>query len=110
MGIGKMKYLIALQCQSLVPDGRGGLMPTPGSNGWQTVDRVFADIELPHRLTALVWQGQVSSEIIHKFSIWRREDVRIGWQVLWDNRIFSVAHTYLFNQRVMVLVVREVER
>ena len=109
MGIGKMKYLVDLQSPARVPDGMGGLKPTAGTNGWQTADSVFADIELPHRLTSLVWQGQVSSEILLKFSIWRREDVRIGWQVLWDNRIFSVAHTYLLNQRVMVLVVREVE-
>lgn len=108
--IGKMKYLVALQCPDLTADGRGGLMPTAGTNGWQTVDSVFANIELPHRLTSLVWQGQASSEILLKFAIWKREDVRIGWRVLWDHRVFSVAHTYLFSQLVMVLVVREVER
>ena len=104
--IGKMKYLVTLQSpNNNTPDGQGGYRA-----GWTDVASVFANIELPHRLTSLVWQGQVSSEILHKFAIWKRSDVRIGWRVLWDGVIFTVAHTYLFDQKTLVIVCREVER
>jgi head-tail adaptor len=107
--IGKKKYRITLQKPNLVEDGRGGFKPAPETNGWQTVANVFADIELPHRLTSLMWQGQVTSEILHKFNIWRRDDVQVGWQILWNGQVFSVAHKYLFNQLEMVVVGKEVD-
>lgn len=107
--VGKKKYLITLQSPNLVPDGAGGQKPAPGTNGWQDVTSVLADIELPHRLTSLMWQGQVTSEVLHRFNIWKRTDVQIGWQIVWENHLFTVAHIYPFNQLEMVLVGREVD-
>lgn len=107
--VGKMKYLITLQQQqNMVSDGMGGYKPATG-DGWADVATVFANIELPHRLSTEIWQGQLASEILFKFAIWRRDDVRIGWRCTWNNKIFLVMHTYLFDQLTTVVVCKEVE-
>lgn len=102
MIIGRMGWRIILQQPVKTPDGMGG-----SSSDWQDVATVWAEFRIPNtkELTAI---GTMISDLIRQISIRRRRDVRRGWRVLNDGRIYLVKHTYDFDLETTVLVCQEV--
>jgi SPP1 family predicted phage head-tail adaptor len=105
MGIGQMDKKIILQKPVKVTDGQGGRKPS-----YETVTSVWAEFIRPS-IQTVESAGTIVSEMLRKMIIWKRSDVRRGWQVLFGNRTFSVEHSYDDdNPLKMVLVCKEVVR
>lgn len=100
--IGKMNKKITLQQPVNIPDGRGGYKKT-----YETVTSVWAEFLTPNVSTEEA-NGTIISEVMRKVSIWRRNDVKKGWRVLWGNRILSIEHTYEYGDALTTLVCKEV--
>jgi len=102
MIIGRMNWRITLQQPVKLADGMGG-----SKSEWRDVAVVWAEFRIPNakELTAM---GTVISDLVRPISIRRRRDVKRGWRVLNDGRIYDVQHTYDIDFETTILVCREV--
>lgn len=99
---GELQYLITLQEYRRTPDGQGGF-----KSEWVTVAKVMAKFAKP-KLATVQEDGTIISDMTREISIRRRTDIRKGWRVLYEGRIFDVEHTYDYDRTTTVLVCREV--
>lgn len=102
MSVGKMDKKIILQKPVKVADGMGGSKTT-----WQDVTAVWAEFITPN-VSTTVMQGTIASELMRKLSIWKRDDVRMGWRVLKGNKTYSVEHAYPYDDLHTTLICKEV--
>ena len=102
MIIGKMNWRITLQRPVKIPDGMGG-----SKSDWQDIAVVWAEFRNPN-MKELTAMGTVVSDLIRQISIRRRKDIKRGWRVLNNSRIYEVQHTYDINLETTMLVCQEV--
>ncbi|SFM09166.1 phage head closure protein [Pelosinus propionicus] len=104
MGVNRKTKLIVLKKPVKPPDGRGGSKPT-----YETAATVWAEFWKP-TITAVESTGTIISELIRKIAIWRRSDIRKGWQVVYNKRTYNVEHAYDHEKNETMLVCKEVVR
>ena len=108
MSIGKMKKKIILRKPDVVSDSRGGRKTRiDGSDGFTDVATVWAEFITPN-VSLVESQGTIVSEMTRKISIWKRNDVKMGWQVTYGTKTSLVEHAYEYSDTLMTLVCREV--
>ena len=99
---GRKNKRIQLQKNVKTPDGQGGY-----ASEWATVTTVWAETKRP-QLSTQENAGTIVSELTWEIGVRHRSDVRRGWRVLYEGRVFDVEHTYDYGRVDTILVCREV--
>ena len=96
--------LILLKPVDAVSDGQGGrTKPT------EDEIIVWAE-EWKPSVSTVAETGTIASQVMHRFKIWRRTDVKNGWRVMKGSKIFVIEHAYDYEKTDTMLVCREVSR
>lgn len=104
MIIGIMNHRIDLHRLDTTPDAMGGRKPE-----WKKDSTVWAEFKKP-AVAVVAQNGAVVSEMTREISIRYRKDVRRGWRVIYDGRIYDVEHTYDIGKNATIMVCREVAK
>lgn len=80
-----MRARVTLQSPTRVADEIGGAALL-----WSDVAEIWAEIEAQSADLRPVHDG-VSAEASFRVVINRRDDVRAGWRILWDERVLQIA-------------------
>jgi SPP1 family predicted phage head-tail adaptor len=111
MIIGKLDKRIILQKPATLSDGQGG--QKKDGTGWDDVSTVWAEFRTPN-FKELTAAGTVVSEVNQLISIWRRNDIKRGWQVVYETiygtRIFKIQDTFDPDRETTILVCLEVTK
>ena len=103
MKVGTKDKRIILQAKAKDSDEQGGKK----SLGWVDKATVWSEFWKPKTVTAEA-TGTMLGELTRSLVIWRRDDVRKGWRVLYGAKIFSVEHAYDYEKTETMLVCKEV--
>lgn len=107
MSVSKKNKRITLQEPNLIPNGQGGRKPPTGTNKFIDVATVWAEFWKPKTVTIQA-TGAILGELTYNLIIWRRSDVRKGWQVLYGTKVLTVEHAYDHEKNETMIVCREV--
>ncbi|GAA4218640.1 hypothetical protein GCM10022253_19480 [Sphingomonas endophytica] len=86
---GRLRFRVALLAPDTIENGRGGRMPSPGSDGWKAVADLWADV------IALRGDEAVRQSIERPVQLWRvevrmRRDVTTHHRLRWGAIVMDI--------------------